>query len=59
MKVLFADFAMSLTVAPEQLLVLILSERVYDPVHDIDIQAHELFDGIIPRLAQEHGIDKL
>jgi len=27
-------------------------------LHAIDIQAHELLDDIIPRLAQERGIDE-
>ena len=27
-------------------------------LHEIDLQAHELLDTIIPRLAQERGIDE-
>ncbi len=35
----------------------LLSEgRLNEYLHAIDIQAHELFDDIIPRLAQERGI---
>ena len=32
--------------------------RVNEYLHDIDVQAHELLDDIIPRLAQERGIDE-
>ena len=32
--------------------------RLNEYLHAIDIQAHELFDDIIPRLAQERGIDE-
>ena len=28
-------------------------------LHDIDIQAHKLLDDIIPRLAQERGVDEI
>ena len=28
-------------------------------LHDIDIQAHNLLDDIIPRLAQERGVDEV
>ena len=33
--------------------------RLNEYLHEIDLQAHELLDTIIPRLAQERGIDKL
>ena len=37
----------------------LLSEgRLNEYLHAIDIQAHELLDDIIPRLAQERGIDE-
>ena len=32
--------------------------RLNEYLHAIDIQAHNLFDDIIPRLAQERGIDE-
>ena len=32
--------------------------RLNECLHAIDIQAHELLDGIIPHLAQERGIDE-
>lgn len=32
--------------------------RLNEYLHAIDIQAHELLDGIIPHLAQERGIDE-
>ena len=32
--------------------------RLNEYLHAIDIQAHELLDGVIPRLAQERGIDE-
>ena len=32
--------------------------RLNEYLHTIDIQAHELLDDIIPRLAQERGIDE-
>ena len=36
-----------------------LSEgRLNEHLHAIDIQAHELLDDIIPRLAQERGINE-
>ena len=38
----------------------LLSEgRLNEHLHAIDIQAHELLDDIIPRLAQERGIDEV
>ena len=37
----------------------LLSEgRLNEHLHAIDIQAHELLDDIIPRLAQERGINE-
>ena len=37
----------------------LLSEgRLNEHLHAIDIQAHELLDDIIPRLAKERGIDE-
>ena len=37
----------------------LLSEgRLNEYLHAIDIQAHELLDDIIPRVAQEHGVDE-
>ena len=33
--------------------------RLNEHLHAIDIQAHELFDDIIPHLAQERGIDEV
>ena len=38
---------------------LLTEGRLNEYLHDIDIQAHELLDDIIPRLAQERGIDKV
>ena len=32
--------------------------RLNEYLHAIDLQAHELLDDIIPRLAEEHGIDE-
>ena len=32
--------------------------RLNEYLHEIDLQAHEMLDDIIPRLAQERGIDK-
>ena len=37
---------------------LLTEGRLNEYLHDIDIQAHELLDNIIPRLAQERGIDE-
>ena len=38
----------------------LLSEgRLNEHLHAIDIQAHELLDDIIPRLANERGIDEV
>ena len=37
---------------------LLAEGRLNEYLHAIDIQAHELLDGIIPRLAQERGIDE-
>ena len=37
---------------------LITEGRLNEYLHAIDIQAHELLDDIIPRLAQERGIDE-
>ena len=37
---------------------LLTEGRLCEYLHAIDIQAHNLFDDIIPRLAQERGIDE-
>ena len=37
---------------------LLTEGRLNEDLHAIDIQAHELLDDIIPRLAQERGIDE-
>ena len=37
---------------------LLTEGRLNEHLHAIDIQAHELFDDIIPRLAKERGIDE-
>ena len=37
---------------------LLTEGRLNEYLHDIDIQAHELFDDIIPRLTEERGIDE-
>lgn len=37
---------------------LLTEGRLNEYLHDIDIQAHELLDDIIPRLAQERGMDE-
>ena len=37
---------------------LLTEGRLNEYLRAIDIQAHELLDGIIPRLAQERGIDE-
>lgn len=38
---------------------LLTEGRLNEYLHEIDIQAHELLDNIIPRLAQERGIDEV
>ena len=38
---------------------LLTEDRLNEYLHAIDIQAHELLDDIIPRLAQERGIDEV
>ena len=38
---------------------LLTEGRLNEYIHAIDIQAHELLDDIIPRLAQERGIDEV
>ena len=38
---------------------LLTEGRLNEHLHAIDIQAHELLDDIIPRLAQERGIDEV
>ena len=37
---------------------LLTERRLNEYLHAIDIQAHEMLDTIIPRLAQERGIDE-
>ena len=37
---------------------LLTEGRLNEYLHEIDTQAHALFDDIIPRLAQERGIDE-
>ena len=37
---------------------LLTEGRLNEYLHAIDIQAHELLDDIIPRLAQERGVDE-
>ena len=37
---------------------LLTEGRLNEYLHEIDLQAHEMLDIIIPRLAQERGIDK-
>ena len=37
---------------------LLIEGRLNEYLHAIDIQTHELLDDIIPRLAQERGIDE-
>ena len=39
-------------------ITLLTGGRLNECLHAIDIQAHELLDNIIPRLAGEHGIDE-
>ena len=38
---------------------LLTEGRLNEYLHDIDIQAHELLDDIIPLLAKERGIDEV
>ena len=38
---------------------LLTEGRLNEHLHAIDIQAHELLDDIIPRLAKERGIDEV
>ena len=38
---------------------LLTEGRLNEYLHAIDIQSHELLDDIIPRLAQERGIDEV
>ena len=38
---------------------LLAEGRLNEYLHDIDIQARKLLDGIVPRLAQERGIDEV
>ena len=38
---------------------LLTEGRLNEHLHTIDIQAHEMLDDIIPRLAQERGIDEV
>ena len=38
--------------------ILLTEGRLNEHLHAIDIQAHNLLDDIIPRLAQEHGVDE-
>ena len=38
---------------------LLTEGKLNEYLHAIDIQAHELIDDIIPRLAQERGIDEV
>ena len=38
---------------------LLTEGRLNEYLHDIDIQAHELLDDIIPRLAKKRGIDEV
>ena len=38
---------------------LLTGGRLNECLHAIDIQAHELLDNIIPRLAQERGVDEV
>ena len=37
---------------------LLTEGRLNEYLHEIDLQAHEMLDTIIPRLAQERGIDE-
>ena len=43
----------------DQYTTLLSEGRLNEHLHAIDIQAHELLDDIIPRLAQERGIDEV
>ena len=38
---------------------LLTEGRLNEYLHAIDIQAHELLDDIIPRLAKERGVDEV
>ena len=38
---------------------LLTEGRLNEHLHDIDLQAHAMLDDIIPRLAQERGIDEV
>ena len=38
---------------------LLTEGRLNEYLHDVDIQAHELLDDIIPRLAHQRGIDEV
>ena len=37
---------------------LLTEGRLNEYLHEIDLQAHEILDAVIPRLAQERGIDE-
>lgn len=37
---------------------LLTEGRLNEYLHEIDLQAHAILDGIIPRLAQERGVDE-
>jgi hypothetical protein len=37
---------------------LLIEGRLNEYLHEIDLQAHEMLDTIIPRLAEERGIDE-
>ena len=38
---------------------LLTEGRLNEYLHEIDLQAHEMLDTIIPRLAQERGVDEV
>ena len=38
---------------------LLAEGRLNEYLHEIDVQAHEMLDAIIPRLTQERGIDEV
>ena len=38
---------------------LLTQEQLNEYLHEIDLQAHNLLDDIIPRLAQERGVDEV
>ena len=38
---------------------LLTEGRLNEYLHDIDLQAHAMLDAIIPRLAQERGVDEV